>query len=312
MKKTKIIIAGIGGVGGYFGGLLAKEFHKNEEIEICFLSRGKHLEAIQKNGLKVRKGETEFIASPTLATDKPELIGEADLILICTKSYDMSTVLEQLKPCVNKNTILLPLLNGVDSKEKIKSHFPDNLVLEACVYIVSRLKSAGEIENSGNIQSLYFGLDNETSDLLVYYQNLFLKASIDSKLTNQISTVIWEKFIFLSPTATITSALDVRIGELLSNNELLNTLKLLIEEILAIALAKRIMVSTTIVEQTLSKLKSLPFETTTSMHTDFKNSKTQTELETLTGFVIREGQKLNIQTPTFLKLYQVLLNKETN
>ena len=51
MKKARILIAGIGGVGGYFGGLLAKHFYKSKEVEILFYARGKHLQEIQKNGL---------------------------------------------------------------------------------------------------------------------------------------------------------------------------------------------------------------------------------------------------------------------
>lgn len=42
MTKTKILIAGTGGVGGYFGGLLAKEYRENDDIEIYFLSRGEN------------------------------------------------------------------------------------------------------------------------------------------------------------------------------------------------------------------------------------------------------------------------------
>ena len=154
MTKTKIIIAGIGGVGGYFGGLLAKHFYENENVEINFIARGQHLKEIQKSGLKVIKGKNEFIAKPNIATENPKEIGTADLIIISTKSYDLDTVIQQLRPCINKDTIILPLLNGVDSRDKIKNIYPDNLILDGCVYIVSRLKQAGVIENRGNIQTL--------------------------------------------------------------------------------------------------------------------------------------------------------------
>jgi 2-dehydropantoate 2-reductase len=86
MTKTKIIIAGIGGVGGYFGGLLANHFYNNENVEISFVARGEHLKEIQKNGLKVIKGENEFIAKPHIATDNPAEIGIANFIIITTKS----------------------------------------------------------------------------------------------------------------------------------------------------------------------------------------------------------------------------------
>lgn len=108
-------------------------------IKIKFLARGEHFKAIQKKGLKVITKNTEFTAHPTVASNNAKELGIADYILICTKSYDLEATLEQLRPCINDQTILLPLLNGVDSKERIEKLFPNNLVLDGCVYIVARL-----------------------------------------------------------------------------------------------------------------------------------------------------------------------------
>jgi 2-dehydropantoate 2-reductase len=94
MLKTKFIIAGICGVGDYFGGLLANHFYENDLIEIDFLARGSHLKEIQEKGLKVIQGEREFIAKPALATDNATDIGKADFIIIATKSYDLEKIVE--------------------------------------------------------------------------------------------------------------------------------------------------------------------------------------------------------------------------
>lgn len=309
MTKTKIIIAGIGGVGGYFGGLLASHFYDNEKVEINFFARGQHLKEIQANGLKVIKGEIEFIAKPTLATDNPVEIGISDFIIITTKSYDLEAVIKQLRPCINQDTIILPLLNGVDSKERIKDIFPDNIVLDGCAYIVSRLKQVGVIENSGNIQTLYFGLDNFVNDKLLLLENLLKEANIEISLSKNISTIIWEKFIFISPTATATSYFDKCIGELIADNEKLKMTTTLIEEVKQIAKAKQIYVSDDITEKTVNKLKALPFETTSSMHTDFKNNKPNNELKSLTEYVIKEGRKYNLATPMYMEMYEELKKK---
>lgn len=309
MTKTKIIIAGIGGVGGYFGGLLAHHFYDNEKVEINFVARGKHLREIQVNGLKVIKGKSEFIAKPTLATDNPTEIGISDFIIITTKSYDLEAVVEQLRPCINKDTIILPLLNGVDSKERIKEIFPDNIVLDGCAYIVSRLTQAGVIENSGNIQTLYFGLDNLVNERLLLLENLLKEANIEAFRSVNISTIIWEKFIFVSPTATATSYFDMCIGELIGDNEKLRIITRLIEEVKLIAKAKNISISDDIIDKTVHKLKALPFETTSSMHADFKNNKPSNELESLTEYVIKEARKLNLATPTYVEMYVELKNK---
>jgi 2-dehydropantoate 2-reductase len=228
------------------------------------------------------------------------------LLLLPQKAYDLETIIQQLRPCINQDTLILPLLNGVDSKEQISNILPDNIILEGCVYIVSRLKQYGVIENSGNIQTLHFGLDNIVNEKLLLLENLLKEANIEASLSRNISTIIWEKFIFISPTATATSYFDKSIGEVLSDKEHYEIIKELIEEVKQIAKAKQIIFLENIKEKTLKKLKALPFETTSSMHTDFKNKKSNNELQSLTGYVFREGMKYNIATPIYNKIYAEL------
>ncbi|MDO9254005.1 MAG: 2-dehydropantoate 2-reductase [Bacteroidales bacterium] len=228
-KKNKIVIAGIGGVGGYFGGLLTNQYESSDAIEICFLARGEHLNKIRENGLKVIHGNAEFIARPAIATDNATEIGVADYILICTKSYDLDETIEQLKPCIGENTILLPLLNGVESVERIKKILPETTVLEGCVYIVSALKEAGVIENSGINQKVYFGPGNINNDKLLWLEKIMQEAGIEVTLSDSISTIVWEKFIFIASIATATSYFNCSIGKLLEENE--ETLVQLIEEV---------------------------------------------------------------------------------
>ena len=307
--KTKLIIAGIGGVGGYFGGLLAKHYSNSESVEVNFVARGQHLAEIQEKGLTVIKGETPFVARPKMATDQPSEIGKADIILICTKSYDLENVLQQLEPCIHEGTILLPLLNGIEGKERIEQYFPNNLVLDGCVYIVSRLKQAGVIENSGNIQTLYFGNNQAKIDKLVELEQLFKAANIEANYVQNSAQIIWEKFIFLSPIASVTSYYDKSVGEIISNDESFATAKSLIEEVVRLANAKNNSFSDDIVEKTIAKFQSLPYETTSSMHNDFKNGKSTTELSSLTAYVISECENYGLPSPTYSKLYAELALK---
>ncbi|HRE73739.1 MAG TPA: 2-dehydropantoate 2-reductase [Flavobacteriales bacterium] len=309
MKPTKIIIAGIGGVGGYFGGLLAKQYFESEQIDIVFYVRGENLKAIQERGLKIIHGENERIAFPKLATNNPKEIGIADYILLCTKSYDLDSVLAELKPCVGPNTVILPLLNGVDSRAKIKEHFPDAKVWDGCVYIVARLIAPGEIHNSGNIQSFYFGLDTGIDAGMKNLEQIARAAGIEVTLSDSISKITWEKFVFLSPIATASSYYDKAIGELLSDQSCACTIELLIEEVLQIANAKGILLSADIRQRTLQKYHSLPPETTTSMHSDFKANKPKTELQSLTAYVVSEAKRYNLPVPNYEKLYSDLQNK---
>ena len=79
----KIAIVGAGGVGGYFGGLLARDGH-----DVAFLARGAHLRAMQAGGLKIRSVHGDFDIPHAFATDNPPEIGETDLTICTVKTYD--------------------------------------------------------------------------------------------------------------------------------------------------------------------------------------------------------------------------------
>ncbi len=309
-KKIKIIVAGIGGVGGYFGGLLAKQFSESTEVEIYFLARGEHLKQIQANGLKVLKGNTAFIAKPTLATDNANEIGVVDYILLCTKSYDLESVIDQLQPCIDNNTALLPLLNGVESATKIKSLLPESIVFDGCVYIVSQVKEYGVVENGGNIQKLYFGQENLINEKLSSLENIFLQAKIDATLTKNITSVLWEKFYLVGANSSATSYYNCSKGEILNDKVKRELLHSLLSEIDQVAKANGIYFDRDMISDTIEKIQSFPFETTSSMQRDFKRSGARTELETITGFIVRAGQEHSILTPTFNQVYEDLQHRK--
>lgn len=309
MEKIKIVVAGIGGVGGYFGGVLAKHYFNHPCVEIIFVARGEHLKKIQTVGLKVIKGETEFIAHPSLATNNPNEIGEADLVLICTKTYDLEKVVQELSPCITDKTILLPLLNGVNNGQKIQQLFPNNMVLDGCVYLVSRRTEPGVIENSGNIQTLYFGKDNYENEKLTQLLKIFTDAGIEAHTSTQISSIIWEKFIFLSPTATVTSFYDENIGEVINNPTHFVAFVVLIQEIKLVAEAKHIVLPKDLTEKTIQKFRSLPATATSSMHTDFKQQTASNELHSVTGYVLEEAGNFNLHLPVYANMFEELKSK---
>lgn len=308
-KKVKIIVAGIGGVGGYFGGLLANWYANNEHIEIYFISRGENLEAIRENGITIIEKDCYTIANPTLVTDDPSKCGIADYLILCTKTYDLAALLDQLRPAINENTLILPLLNGIDNVEKIQAQLPGISVLEACVYVVSRLQSPGIIENTGNLQKIFFGSSRINDNRPQQLESILQQAGIDAHYTSAIRKLTWEKFLFISPVATATSYFNNSIGQLAEDPDKMAFVKQLLAETKSIALAMGIEMDTDISEKIINRILSLPYENTSSMHSDYKKGKKETELESLTGYVIRKAAELNLQVPGFEKAYAHLSSR---
>ncbi|HWY97894.1 MAG TPA: 2-dehydropantoate 2-reductase [Bacteroidia bacterium] len=305
---TKIAIAGIGGVGGYLGGMLAKHFESSTDVEIYFIARGENEKAIKQNGLRVETTKGNFVTHPKLTTSNPNETGIVNFLIYCTKSYDLEESIEQFKPCINKDTVILPLLNGVDSSERIKTILPENEVWDGCIYIVSQLSEPGLIKETGNINTLFFGSANGTEAKLKKLESIFKESGISATLSGNIQQEIWKKFIFLSPIATLTSYLDANFGVILSSEEHKKTLWSLLHEIKAVADAKKISLPDDIIQKTMGTMLGLQKETTTSMHRNFQKGK-KTELESLAGYVVRLGKQLNTATPTYEMIYEKLKNR---
>lgn len=303
--KTKIVIVGLGGVGGYYGGLLAKKYENHPEIEIYFVARGAHLKKIQESGLKVITETGDFTAYPTLATDNVSDIGTADYVLMCTKSYDLVSTIHQIKPCVGKDTVVLPFLNGADISERIRALLPETEVWNGCVYIVGRLNEPGVVESSGGVHDLFFGFDNKTSERLLFMEKLMLEADIKATMSENIRMIIWRKFIFISTTASLTSYFNVGFRDLLTDDERRSVTLSFMKEVADVAHAEGVVFDNNIIDTTIKHIERLPFGTTSSMHSDFKAGR-NAELNTLTKIVIELGLKHAVPTPTYNMVYQKL------
>lgn len=306
--KTKIAIVGLGGVGGYYGGLLARYYAEDPNLEIYFVARGEHLKKVQQEGLKVITEKGTFVVKPTLATNNVLEIGIVDYVILTTKSYDLESTIYQIKPCVGENTVILPLLNGADISTRIRSYLPGTEVWNGCVYIVARLNQPGIVESSGNLHVLNFGYDNKSTVRLLAFEKLLKAAGIDATFHENILSVIWKKFFFISSTASLTSYFNVSFGALLTEKVRKQTLVIILEELLLVANAEGAEIERSIIEKTIHQLEMLPFETTSSMHSDFQ-ARRNTELNTLTKIVIDLGKKHGIETPTYTKVYEELSSR---
>ena len=302
--KTRIGILGLGGVGGYFGGLLAKAYFESDAIEIVFIARGETQKAIAKNGLKIIAGSTEIVAFPSLVANVPEQIGKLDYLICATKTYDIETSLESIKNCITPKTILLPLYNGVDATERIQKLFSENTVLQGCVYIVVMIDSPGIIKKIGVYEKLFFGSKNAPASKLNVLQSIFENANIESYLVENIEETVWEKFIFISALASATSYLNVNIGGILNNPENKAIYSSLLNEITAVAIAKGVALTDDIVAQTIIKLEKTPKDATSSMHRDLLAGR-NTEVVSLTKYVVDQAVKFGVATP----IYQMVLEK---
>lgn len=299
----KIAFSGIGGVGGYFGGILAAHYQNSDIAQIYFISRGKNLEAIRQNGLHIQTTDAVTEVYPALVTDQPKDIGVVDYLFCTTKSYDLEENITQLSPIIGTQTVIIPLLNGADITDRLRRLLPHHTVWYGCVYIGARLAAPGLITKFTDRSRLWFGDPKGNHDKQQTLLNLLTAAGIDALNPKDIITRIWQKFFLISIGATLTSYYNQSIGEILQYHR--EDYYLLGNELMQVAKAKGILLPDDMTEKIIADQQKMPYDATTSMHTDFRNGK-QTELDTLTGYVVRAGQEYGIQTPVYNKMYEKL------
>lgn len=309
MSKVNIGVIGLGGVGGFYGGLLAHHFEDEEQVDIHFVARGAHGEQIKRHGLTVQSKDRVIVAKPARVVENVQDLGKMNFILLCTKEYDLDEVIVDLKEIVSKNTVILPLLNGVEAFEKLDRELEAE-VWQGCTYMVSRLKEPGVIDNPSGRQKIVFGRTERITPLMLQVNHLLQAAGITSFCTQDIAKEVWEKYILVSSSAVATTFYNCSFGVVMRDHTA--TIRTLVTEASAVAQAKGVHLTEDIVEVIMERLAAIPFDSTTSMHSDFTSNKVQTELEVMAGYLIREGKRWQTEVQTYQKMYATLKDKQGN
>lgn len=295
----RIAIMGAGGVGGCLGGLLGKAGN-----DVWLIVRGEHLEAIRANGLKLVRPDTEFVVQVN-ATDNPAEVGPVDLVLFTVKTYQNRHVITTLKPLMGHQTSVITLQNGVESHEQLGAVLGPSNILPGAYWASSHILSPGVIGEDVPAQISFGEIDDTDSLRSPDIRKVFRDAGIETEISLDPLQVLWEKFIILSALAGITSAAQTRPKELLKYPDARTMFCNAMEESLAVGLAKGINLPDNLVQDSLKYIESLP-DFQNSMHGDYEAGR-PTELEALSGAVIRLGKQIGVKTPVHEFLYSVLL-----
>jgi len=306
MNKKNIVIIGLGGVGAYFGFKINQTNESDKQHQIAFVARAETYENVKKNGLQLISPEhPRSISIPDEIYQNIEEIRNPDLILICVKEYDLEAICIQLANVITKNSVILPMMNGVDIYDRIRKIIPNNTILPACVYIVSHIKEKGIVEHKGIAGKLYFGKDPQhLNENLNWIEALIANSGIEYEFKDSSLIDIWTKFIFIAPFGLVTAKYNSSVGAVCSDEIQRKEAIEIMKEISLIAKQKDIIFPNNIIDITLNKAASFPPQSPTSLQLDINSNKGNNELELFAGAIIKYGAELNIKCPFTQKIYQ--------
>lgn len=297
----RIAIFGTGGVGGYFGGRLARSGE-----DVTFIARGQHLRAIQIKGLKVDSLNGGFVIDPAKATDNVNEVGEADLVIVGVKAWQVPEAAGAMKPMVGPKTTVLPLQNGVDAVGQLTAELGPDRVIGGLCKIVSFVVGPGHIRHAGFAPSVVIGeSDNRRSDRVVAIVNVFNDAGIETTIAADIEAALWMKFLFIASFSGVGAIANAPAGVLRTDPELRGQMVHAMEEIFALAQARGITLPPDAIETVMAGVNALPEDATSSMQRDIAAGK-PSELESQNGAVVRMARESGVEVPTHEFIYAKL------
>jgi 2-dehydropantoate 2-reductase len=300
----KIAIIGTGGVGGYFGGKLAKAGY-----DVTFLARGAHLKALLTHGLKVKSVLGDFQVKNIKATDKIADIQNPDLIILGVKAWQIKEIRNDLKKIIRPGTIILPLQNGVLAADELSEEIDKSNIVGGLCRIISKIESPGIINHLGVTPTIVFGEFNKLiSSRTAEIQQCFEKSGIESKVSTDIESELWKKFIAICVSGLL-AVTKTTYGEMRELKETRQMMVDLLQEIYLVSQKAGVNIESDFLEKTISFMDSLPYDSTASLMRDVWEGK-PSEIEYQNGTVVRLGEKYGVETPINRFVYNCILPGE--
>ena len=296
----RIAILGSGGVGGYFGGRLAAA-----GVEVAFIARGPHLDALRTRGLTIRSPLGDLHLPTVTATDQPAAIGPVDVVFFTVKLYDTDSALTLLPPLVNRDTVVIPFQNGVESVEALCHVVDRERVAGGTAFVSAVITEPGVLRHTVNDRLVFGELDGSRSSRLERLLDACVTAKFQAKLSDQIAVDIWSKFVWLTVFSGITAVTRLPVGALRDDPDILAMCHAAGLEATAVARAKGIPLPAAVLGEMMKGFDHLPPQTKSSMLEDLERGK-RLELPWLSGAVIRLAEEVGLPAPTHRFITTVL------
>jgi 2-dehydropantoate 2-reductase len=294
----RIAVVGAGAVGGYFGGMFARA-----GAPTVFIGRKHFAEAVNSKGLILDKSEGHERIRASATVDM-SAVRDCSLILFSVKANDTLATATQMAPFVRPDATVVCLQNGVDNADQVQAATKVAAV-PAVVYV------AVSVPESGRVKHLARGdlIIGPPSDRTIALANLFLRAGIPCRVSDNIEGELWVKLLRNCALNAISALGHVRYGEIAQNVDAKKLMEQVVDEVLAVARAAGVVLPG--VDDRRSGMTAA-MELATQMADAFSSTAQDlnrgrvTEIDALNGYISRRGSALDIPVPVNHALFTLV------
>jgi 2-dehydropantoate 2-reductase len=292
-----VAILGAGGLGAAYG----SRFHEANGVQTFLVASGVRAARLRQDGLVINGRPTHIpVATPEEAN------AAADLIIVALKHHHLAEALPLLRPFVGEDTIILSVLNGLDSETVIGDLYGMDKLLYTIALGIDAVREGNVIDYSAQ-GKLFFGEPrNELiSPRVRRVQEALSRAGIPYETPVDMVRTMWRKFMINVGINQASAVLRAPYGLFQTNAEAQALMESLMHEVVLLAQAQAIDLSEQDVADWYAFLNSLSPAGKTSMLQDVEAGR-QTEGVIFGGKVIELGRELGIPTPVNEIVWRIL------
>jgi 2-dehydropantoate 2-reductase len=287
----RIVAFGSGGVGGYFGARLAAAGE-----DVAFIARGRHLEAMRREGLRVVSPKGDLHLPRVDATDDPASLGPADVVMFTVKMYDAEAAAAQLRPLIGPDTAVITFQNGVEAVDIVARHVGAAHVVGGVAYVAAVITEPGVIKHTALDRLIFGEADGTPSPRLLAFAAAGERAGYAAVASAHIQKDLWGKFARLATFSGTTSLTRLPIGPIRADAALLDMVQTAIREVMTVGRARGVQLDDSVLTEAVQMMRTMPDGSKSSMLEDLERGRTL-ELPWLSGAVVRLGREAGVATP---------------
>ncbi|RNA66676.1 ketopantoate reductase family protein [Alteribacter keqinensis] len=293
----KLLMVGAGAIGGYFGGRLVE---KGEDV--TFLVRERRRKQLEETGLHIRSIHGDFQTTPTLI-QAGEIAGPFDAVLLSMKAYQLDQAIEDIRPYVGENTMIIPLLNGIAHMDRLIAAFGEENVLGGLCFVEATLNEQGHIIQSSGTHDFIFGeRSGERSERVSRLEDTFSNTKSNFVLSETILADMWKKYLFISTLSGVTSLYRSPIGPIRDDEYGSKTVKKTLTEAAAIMKSLDAPLPDGVEEANWDKLHDIEHTMKSSLQRDMEKG-LSVEGDHFFGYLLEKADEQGIPAPTLETIY---------
>lgn len=302
----KIMVVGVGGVGGVLAANLVKKYGES----VSLIARGPRRESLRQNGLTLHSDlYGEFTVHPACIEEDPALCGVQDLILICVKNGGLQKVCRQILPVVGEHTAVMAVMNGVSAGQELAQRLGKGVLVDSVIYTVSSAGSDYSITQKGSYTYLNIGSHTDSEEGKKAAQeiaDLLNAAGVDCKVSRNVQAAIWKKYVLNCAFNVATARWGYTIGQLAADAAKRADCRALMAEAAAVAAKMGVPLPEDLVDKHMvTMMENTTPNSDSSLSRDFDAGKVG-EMEVFSGYIVRKAAELGVPAPVSCEYYEGL------